>query len=170
MDQAVHTSGTAALRAKLRDTWLHNLVDHYRDIKRRVMRRPEGEALLLHRYVRIHGKPLNLTNPQTFTEKLFWRMITWNRGDMPQRFRQLADKYAVRTHVAKTVGEEYLIKILWQGSDPRAIPFDRLPAEYVIKPNHSSGEVIIVPRRGKSRGNYPSSIGLVGQRLLLAGP
>ena len=100
MDQAVHTSGTAALRAKLRDTWLHNLVDHYRDIKRRVMRRPEGEALLLHRYVRIHGKPLNLTNPQTFTEKLFWRMITWNRGDMPQRFRQLADKYAVRTHVA----------------------------------------------------------------------
>jgi hypothetical protein len=144
MDQAVHTSGTAALRAKLRDTWLHNLVDHYRDSKRRVMRRPEGEALLLHRYVRIHGKPLNLTNPQTFTEKLFWRMITWNRGDMPQRFRQLADKYAVRTHVAKTVGEEYLIKILWQGSDPRAIPFDRLPAEYVIKPNHSSGEVIIV--------------------------
>ncbi|MDC8448120.1 MAG: hypothetical protein LV473_07165 [Nitrospira sp.] len=144
MDQAVHTSGTAALRAKLRDTWLRDLVVHYRDIKRRVMRRSEGEAVLLHRYVRIHGKPLNLTNPQTFTEKLFWRMITWNRGDMPPRFRQLADKYAVRAHVAKTVGEEYLIKLLWQGSDPRTIPFDRLPAKYVIKPNHSSGEVIIV--------------------------
>jgi len=144
MDQAVHTSGTAVLRAKLRDTWLHDLVVHYRDIKRWVMRRSEGEAVLLRRYVRIHGKPLNLTNPQSFTEKLFWRMITWNRGDIPPRFRQLADKYAVRAHVAKTVGEEYLIKLLWQGSDPRTIPFDRLPAEYVIKPNHSSGEVIIV--------------------------
>ena len=144
MDQAVHTSGTAALRAKLRDTWLRDLVVHYRDIKRRVMRRSEGETFLLRRYARIHGKPLNLTNPRTFTEKLFWRMIIWNRGDMPPRFRQLADKYAVRAYVAKTVGEEYLIKLLWQGSDPCLVPFDRLPAEYVIKPNHSSGEVIIV--------------------------
>ncbi len=86
MEQAVHTSGTAALRAKLRDTWVHELVKQYRVIKRRVMRRSEGEAFLLRRYARIHGKPLNLTNPQTFTEKLFWRMITWNRGEMPRGF------------------------------------------------------------------------------------
>ncbi|WHZ30142.1 MAG: Glycosyltransferase [Nitrospira sp.] len=144
MGQAVHASGTAALRAKLRDTWLRDLVVHYRDIKRRVMRRSEGETFLLRRYARIHGKPLNLANPQTFTEKLFWRMITWNRGDMPARFRQLADKYAVRAHVAKTAGEEYLTTLLWHGNDPRAIPFDRLPTEYVIKPNHASGEVLIV--------------------------
>lgn len=144
MRQTARGSGTAALRAKLRDTWLHDLVVHYRDIKRLVMRRSEGEAVLLRRYAKIHGKPLNLTNPRTFTEKLFWRMVTWNRGAMPSRFRQLADKYAVRTYVASTVGEEYLIKLLWQGADPRAIPFDWLPAEYVIKSNHSSGEVIIV--------------------------
>ena len=144
MEQAAHISGTAALRAKLRDTWLHDLVVRYRDIKRRVMRRSEGEAFLLRRYARIHGKPLNLTDPQTFTEKLFWRMVTWNRGDMPSRFREMADKYAVRAYVASTIGEEYLIPLLWQGDDPRAIPFDRLPAEYVIKPNHSSGQVIMV--------------------------
>ena len=144
MEQAVHTSGTAALRAKLRNTWLRDLVVQYRDMKRRAMRRSEGEAFLLRRYSRIHDKPLNLMNPQTFTEKLFWRMITWNRGNMPPRFRQLADKYAVRAHVAKTVGEEYLTKLLWHGNDPRAIPFDRLPAEYVIKPSHAAGKVIIV--------------------------
>jgi len=108
------------------------------------MRRSEGEAFLLRRYFQIHGKPLNLLKPQTFTEKLFWRMITWNRGNMPPRFTQLADKYAVRAYVANTVGKQHLIKLLWQGNDPRAIPFDRLPDEYVIKPNHSSGEVIIV--------------------------
>jgi hypothetical protein len=56
----------------------------------------------------------------------------------------LADKYAVRAHVASTIGEEYLIPLLWQGEDPRAIPFSRLPANYVIKPNHSSGQVILV--------------------------
>ncbi len=144
MKHAVHELGTAAFRAKLRDTWLYDLVVQYRGIKRRVMRRSEGEAFLLRRYARIHGKPLNLTNPQTFTEKLFWRMITWNRGDMSPRFRQLSDKYAVREHVARVVGEEYLVKLLWQGDDPRAIPFDQLPAEYVIKPSHASGQVIIV--------------------------
>ncbi|BFU91213.1 MAG: hypothetical protein NTAFB01_24000 [Nitrospira sp.] len=144
LQRVVQSMGMTTLRGKLRETWLRDLVVQYRDIKRRVMRRSEGEAFLLRRYAQIHGKPLNLTNPQTFTEKLFWRMVTWNRGNMPVQFRQLADKYAVRAHVAKTVGEEYLIKFLWQGSDPHAIPFDRLPAEYVIKPNHSSGEVIIV--------------------------
>ncbi len=108
------------------------------------MRRSEGEAFLLHRYARIHGKPFNLTNPQTYTEKLFWRMITWNRGDMPARFTQLADKYAARAYVAHTVGEHHLIKLLWHGNDPHAIPFDQLPDEYVIKPNHAAGKVIIV--------------------------
>jgi hypothetical protein len=144
MEYSVYAPVTAAVRAKLQDSWLHDLVVQYRDIRRRVMRRPEGEEFLLRRYSRIHGKPLNLTNPQTFTEKLFWRMITWNRGDMPLRFRQLADKYAVRAHVASTVGEEYLTKLLWHGDDPHAIPFDRLPAEYVIKPSHAAGQVIIV--------------------------
>jgi hypothetical protein len=71
-------------------------------------------------------------------------MVTWNRGHMPPRFRQLADKYAVRAHVANTVGEEYLVKLLWQGDDPRAIPFDRLPTQYVIKSSHAGGQVIIV--------------------------
>jgi hypothetical protein len=108
------------------------------------MRRSEGEAFLLRRYARIHGKPLNLTNPQTYTEKLFWRMITWNRGDMPPRFTQLADKYAVRAHVANTVGEHHLSKLLWHGDDSHAIPFSQLPNKYVIKPNHAAGQVIIV--------------------------
>lgn len=144
MEYPVYAPVTGALRAQIQDSWVHDLVVQYRAIRRRVMRRSEGEAFLLRRYFRIHGKPLNLTNPQTFTEKMFWRMITWNRGNMPQRFRQLADKYAVRAHVANTVGEKYLTKLLWHGNDPRAIPFDRLPVEYVIKPSHAAGQVLIV--------------------------
>ena len=96
MEYSMYASMAAALRAKLRGTWLHDLVAYYRGIKRQIMRRSEGEAFLLRGYARVHGKPLNLVNPQTFTEKLFWRMITWNRGAMPPRFRELSDKYAVR--------------------------------------------------------------------------
>ena len=129
-------AGLTALRGKL----LHQ----YRNIKRRVRRQSEGEAFLLRRYARIHCKPLNMTNPQTYTEKLFWRMITWNRGDMPPRFTRLADKYAVRAHVVSRVGEAHLPKLFWHGTDPWAIPFDRLPDEYVIKPNHAAGKVIVV--------------------------
>lgn len=139
-----HAPIASALRAKLRNTWLHAFIKQCRAVKRRVMWRSEGEAILLQRYLQIHGKLLNLSNPQTFTEKLFWRMITWNRGTLPPRFRELADKYAVRAHVARTIGEKYLIKLLWHGDDPRRIPFGRLPAEYVIKANHASERVIVV--------------------------
>lgn len=82
-------TGLTVLRDKLRHTWL---VHHYRSVRSRVMRRSDREAILLRRYARIHGKPLNLTNPRTYTEKLFWRMITWNRGDMPPRFTQLTHR------------------------------------------------------------------------------
>ncbi len=133
---------------QLRGTWIHYVFNKLRRIKQLLVRQSEGEKILLQRYRRVHGKDLNLTNPQKFTEKLFWRMISWNRGDMPPRFTQLADKYAVRAYVASTVGEEHLIKLLWHGDDPYAIPFDRLPAEYVIKTNHGSAQVIVV--RGKA--------------------
>jgi hypothetical protein len=46
--------------------------------------------------------------------------------------------------VASKVGEEYLIKLLWHGEDPHAIPFDSLPTEYVIKSNHACRQVIVV--------------------------
>lgn len=144
MDQAAHTQIISGLRTKLRDILPHDLVNRYRGVMRQVKRRSEGEAILLRKYARIHGKPLNLTNPQTYTEKLFWRMITWNRGEMPPRFRELADKYAVRAYVASTVGSDYLIPLLWHGEDPRQIPFERLRTKCVIKPSHASEQVIVV--------------------------
>ena len=89
MEHLVQPTGTTALLGKLRDTWL---VHQCLSVRHRVMRRSEGEVILLRKYSRIHGKSLDLTNsPQTFTEKLFWRMITWNRGAMPPRFTQLSD-------------------------------------------------------------------------------
>ena len=145
MKDVSHIASMATtLRVKLRSTWLHAFVDQYRAIRRQVLRRSEGEAILLRAYSRIHGNSLNLRHPQTFTEKLFWRMVTWNRGDMPPRFRELADKYAVRTYVVSTVGPDYLIPLLWHGEDPRQIPFDTLPTKYVIKPSHASERVIVV--------------------------
>jgi len=128
---------------KLRDTWIHYAFNKLQSLRRRLMRRSEGERFLLQLYVRARGKHLNLTNPQNFSEKLFCRMIFWNRGHNPI-FMQLADKYTARAYVGNKVGKQHLIKLLWHGKDPSAIPFDTLPVEYVIKTNHASGQVIVV--------------------------
>jgi hypothetical protein len=110
------------------------------------MRRSYGERILLQQYEAGTGKPLNLTNPQTFSEKLFSRMVLWNRGLDPL-YTQLADKYTARTYISNKVGEKHLVKLLWHGTDANAIPFGALPAEYVIKTNHASGQVIVVKGR-----------------------
>ena len=128
---------------KLRGTWIHDVFNKLRSLRQRVMRRSDGERILLQQYVRGRGKHLNLTDPQNFSEKLFCRMISWNRGHNPI-FTQLTDKYTARAYVGNKVGEQHLVKLLWHGTDPSAIPFDTLPTEYVIKTNHGSGQIIVV--------------------------
>jgi len=131
---------------KLRGTWGHVVFSKLRTLKRLVMRRSYGEHILLQQYTRGTGKQLNLTNPQRFSEKLFCRMISWNRGHSPI-YTELTDKYTARAYVASKVGEQHLVKLLWHGKDPSVIPFDTLPEEYVVKTNHASGRVIEVKGR-----------------------
>ena len=147
MEHSVQTTGASPVLNKLRGTWIHTVLNKLRSVKRRLMRRSEGERFLLQRYVRVHGKHLNLTNPQNFTEKLFGRMIALNRRQN-SKFTQLSDKFTARAYVGSKVGEQHLVKLLWHGKDPSAIPFDTLPAEYVIKTNHGSGQIIVV--KGKA--------------------
>jgi hypothetical protein len=70
-------------------------------------------------------------------------MISLNKKNNPI-FTQLADKYTAREYAIGKIGEQYLTKLIWHGTDPYSIPFDTLPAEYVIKTNHASGQVIVV--------------------------
>jgi hypothetical protein len=113
------------------------------ELKRRILRRSQGEAILLAKYARIHGQPLDVNDPQTFTAKLFCRMIDLNRGN-DRGFTRLTDKFAVRPYVADKVGEQHLVPLLWFGSDASDIPFETLPDNYVIKTNHGSGQTIVV--------------------------
>ena len=126
---------------------INYVLNKLRSIKRRLMRRSEGEDILLRKYLHLHGKHLNLTNPRKFTEKLFCRMIYLNRKNN-HKVTQLSDKYTARAYLSSKVGEEHLVKLLWHGKDANDIPFDSLPAEYVIKTNHGSGQIIVV--KGKA--------------------
>lgn len=112
-------------------------------LKWRFFRQSEGESILLQAYTKLYAKKLNIAAPTTFSEKLFSRMVLINRhGDA--RYTRLADKYLAREYVREKVGEKYLVKLLWSGTDPTKIPFDGLPQKCVVKTNHGSGGNIIM--------------------------
>lgn len=85
----------------------------------------------------------NLNDPKSFNEKVVWKKI----NDRREILIRTADKYEVRKYVKEKLGYEgmkYLIPILYHTDDPKTIPFNKLPYEFVIKSNHGSGRNIIV--------------------------
>ena len=91
------------------------------------------------------GHPLDWDNPRTLNEKLNWMKL--NFRDPLQKIA--ADKYAVREHVAAKVGEQYLIPLTRKCDRAEEIRFAELPAAFVLKTNHGSGQNWIV--RDKAR-------------------
>ncbi len=82
------------------------------------------------------GYPLDLNNPQTFSEKLQWLKL----HDRRHEYTTYVDKFAVRQHIAETIGEQYLIPLLGVWDDPEQIDFSTLPNQFVLKCNHNSGK------------------------------
>jgi hypothetical protein len=89
----------------------------------------------------------DLARPRLFSEKL-WNRMLHVRDPL---FTLICDKYRVREYIAKKVGGECLIPLLWSGKEPDDIPFDNLPDQFVIKANHGSGYNIIVTDKTKLR-------------------
>lgn len=85
------------------------------------------------------GYQLDLEDPQTFNAKLQWLKCYYRDPNM----QQCADKVAVRDIIAEEIGQEYLIPIYGVYDNVRDINLDELPKEFVLKTNHSSGQVII---------------------------
>jgi hypothetical protein len=59
-------------------------------------------------------------------------------------FSTIEDKWNVREYVSERVGDDILKEVYHVTDDPGSIPFDSLPDEFVIKPTHTSGSVILV--------------------------
>ena len=85
--------------------------------------------VLARRFRRTFGRPLNLKNPKTFNEKLFWLMLYY-RTPLVTR---LADKYEVRQYVAERVEPGILndLYAVWDRVDD--IDFKMLPEAFVLK-------------------------------------
>jgi hypothetical protein len=82
----------------------------------------------------------NFKMPMRFSEKIWSRQLHERDG----RLTLVSDKLLVRDFVGGIVGNRYLVPLLWQGTDPEEIPFDDLPAQFVLKANHGCAYNIIV--------------------------
>ena len=87
------------------------------------------------------GRKPNLSNPQTFNEKIQWLKVY----DHNPMYIRLTDKLAVREFVKTRVGEAYLNDLLGVYQDVEEIQFDLLPEQFVLKATHGSGYNIICP-------------------------
>jgi hypothetical protein len=90
------------------------------------------------------GYPLNLKHPKSFNEKMCWRKI-YDRNPL---FPIIVDKVAVREYISDVLGKEraerVLIPLFMVAQNPRDIPFQALPREFVIKASHGSGMNLLV--------------------------
>ena len=85
------------------------------------------------------GKKLDLNKPQGLNEKMQWLKL-YDRNPL---YTNLVDKYKVREYIKNTIGEEYLIPLLGVYDGYDEIDFNSLPKEFVLKPNHTSGDIYI---------------------------
>ena len=88
------------------------------------------------------GVKLNLDDPKTFDEKI-WYLMLYNRDPL---LTKCSDKYEVREYV-RECGLEYILNELY-GVYDRAedIDFDTIPSPCFIKCNHTSGGNMIFDR------------------------
>ncbi|MFM7261376.1 MAG: ATP-grasp fold amidoligase family protein [bacterium] len=84
-----------------------------------------------------------LQNPRSLNEKILYRKLF----APPANAHVLADKLAVRDHVERLVGGQYLVPLLAVYKSADEIDLAQLPKSFIIKANHACGRNLIVTDR-----------------------
>jgi len=85
----------------------------------------------------------NLRRGKTIQTKIRYKMA-WDRNP---ELRVMTDKFLVRDYVRDTVGERYLVPIIWAGTNVTNIPWSQLPRQFAVRVTHGSGGVCLVTDR-----------------------
>jgi len=108
-------------------------------LKWRISRILSDKVFLSIKYRMGLQKKLSFTSPQRYNEKLQWLKV----NDHNPMYPRLVDKYMVRAHISNTIGDKYLIPLIGVFDSVDEIVFSSLPNEFVLKPTHTSGDVLI---------------------------
>ncbi len=115
------------------------------DYKGMLKRSMPDKLYLRMMYKRIVHRKLNITNPQTFAEKMQWLKL-YNRN--PQ-YTIMVDKYEAKKYVSDLIGEQYIIPTIGVWEHFNEIDFDKLPNQFVLKCTHDSHGVVICKDKSK---------------------
>lgn len=95
-----------------------------------------GKKFVVKKQFAYHQKyKLNLSDPQTFSEKIQWLKLYGNLED----FGKYVDKYEVREYVEEKIGSKYLIPLITVYEKGDYIELNTLPKSFMIKATHGSG-------------------------------
>jgi len=92
----------------------------------------------LYYFVNIRKFP-NLKTPKNFNEKTLWRRLNEREID----YAKYVDKYEVRKHIEKTIGNDCLVPVIGVYENAEEIDFNSLPNKFIIKTTHGSGGNIV---------------------------
>lgn len=95
------------------------------------------------KYYENTGRKLDLNNPKTFNEKLWWLKV-YNRDSLQT---YCSDKVTVREYVMEKGLGNILIPQIGVYDKAEDLEFDKFPAEVFIKTNHGSGRNLIWRRK-----------------------
>lgn len=119
---------------------LYNIIRNYRRDKRNNMSDEEFAQWMYANHT--GGKTLDLKNPKTFDEKV-WYLKLHEKDELQTK---CTDKYLVREYV-KECGLEHILNEVYGVYDSfKEIPFDKLPERFFIKCTHTSGANAIYDR------------------------
>lgn len=86
------------------------------------------------------GRRLDLDDPKTMNEKLQWLKLY----DRKPEYTSMVDKILVKDYVSQKIGPQYVAPLLGVWDKVEDIDFDSLPDEFVIKANHSGGNLAVL--------------------------
>jgi TupA-like ATPgrasp len=91
-------------------------------------------------YAANHGRLPNTRTPRTFTEKVNWRIL----HDRREQFAVTCDKARMKDYASERSPSEDLRipATLWLGADVQELVGLDIQGDWVLKPNHRSGQVL----------------------------
>ncbi len=105
---------------------------------RRMIYKQSIQDFVVWQYRRYFKKKLDLSNPQSFNEKMMWLKAYW----FDENAIICSDKNSVRSFVEDKGYGHILIKQIALFDSPSEIDLSKLPDRFVLKPTHDSGHVI----------------------------
>ncbi|MDF3059085.1 MAG: glycosyltransferase, partial [Rariglobus sp.] len=85
------------------------------------------------------GYSPDLLQPKSFNEKIQWLKLFYQ----DPLLTRCSDKTAAKEYVREKVGRDICIPTLKTYNQGNELHLDELPAEFILKPNHTSGKTII---------------------------